>query len=108
MKYMVFAIVDFSKSNQSEKPSKEKQQKIFSKWNKWAEDFKDNQVDMGSHLMNGKKFNKEGLLNEDVSNIAGYMIIKAENVEEAHEVLVASPLFDGSVPVSYEIFESPM
>ena len=107
-KFLVFGYFDKNKFDPSTEPSQEERQAIFAKWGTWAEEYKENVVDMGSPIMNGMKISKDKLSDEGVSKISGYMIIRANDVNHAQEVLGKSPLFDGGHAMSYEIFESMM
>lgn len=65
-------------------------------------------VSMGSPLINGLIINKDGPNGESKSNLAGYMIIKANDVSHAMELLNKSPLFGKGHGQNYELFECIM
>ena len=84
-----------------EKPSPEKMEQMFAKFNAWKETFRENIVDMGGKLGEGKVVTTEGITDGPFSEtkevVGGFMIVAAENVDEAVEVARQSPgVFAGS------------
>lgn len=85
-----------SESGKCEKPSPAQMEESFAKFNAWREKFKDNIVDMGGALKDGGKIvTSEGVTDgpfvEVKEIIGGYMMIQAENMEEAVAVVAESP-----------------
>lgn len=69
---------------------------MYAKFNAWKEKFQDNLVDLGSPLKSdGSVVSSEGATDgpfaETKEIIGGYMIISADNLEEAKEVVRESP-----------------
>ncbi len=79
-----------------EKPSPAQMEAMFAKFNAWKEKFADNIVDMGGKLTGGGKIvTSEGATDgpfvEAKEVVGGFMIIEAENMEKAMEVVRESP-----------------
>lgn len=107
-KYIVFGYRNHSNMNPSEEPSKEERNIIMNKWRLWMEEMGDLLISIGSPLINGKAIDSTGILDKEVSNLSGYMMIKAENEIHAVELLNLSPLFGKGHGQDYEIFECIM
>ena len=106
--YIVFGFTDESTVNPADEPTQEDRQEIFAKWRIWAEKMGDKLVSMGSPLIHGVRIDGDGVQPGDVSDLAGYMIIKAENHEHAATLLQQSPLFRKGHGQKYELFECVM
>lgn len=78
-----------------EKPSPAQMEEMYAKFNAWKEKFKDNIVDMGGKLGEGKMVTSEGVSDgpfaETKEVIGGFMIVSAESLEEAIEVASGVP-----------------
>ena len=76
-------------------PSPAQMEEMYSKFNAWKEKFQENIVDMGGKLGGGKIVSSEGVTDgpfvEAKEVVGGYMIVSAESVEEALEVVRESP-----------------
>lgn len=107
-KYIVFGYTDIDTVDLSMEPTKEERQEIYTRWLNWKEEIGPLLVSLGSPLTNGVNISKEGLEEGKTSDLSGYMIIKAENPEHAHEILSKSPLFDKGHGQKYELFECVM
>lgn len=88
-------------SEKNEAPSSAQMEEMFAKFNAWKEKFKDNIVDMGGKLGEGKVVTTEGETDgpfvETKEIVGGYMIVSAENMDEAVEVARQSPgVYPGS------------
>ncbi len=86
-----------------EKPSPAQMEQMYAAFNAWKDKFKDNIVDMGGKLMGaGKIVSSEGATDgpfvEAKEVIGGFMIVKADTIEEAVECAQQSPgtAFPGS------------
>ena len=70
-------------------------EQMYAKFNAWKEKFADNIVDLGGKLGGGKVVTSEGATDgpfiEAKEVIGGFMIVSAENMEEAVEVARQSP-----------------
>ena len=97
-KYLVLGRFQQSPSSGSgDKPSPEQMQQMFAAFTEWKEKFKDNIVDMGDKLVgDGKVVSASGVVDgpypEAKELIGGYMILAADSVEGAIEVVKASPM----------------
>ncbi len=85
----------------SEAPSPAQMEEMFAKFNAWKEKYKDNIVDMGGKLGDGKVVTTEsatdGPFVEAKEVVGGYMIVSAESMDEAVEVARQSPgVYPGS------------
>jgi len=82
-------------ADDSQKPSPEQMQQMYAKFSAWQEQFKDNIVDMGGRLGDGKLVKHEaqtdGPLVEVKELVGGYMIVSGETLEEAIEVARQCP-----------------
>ncbi len=98
-----------SPSGKCEPPSPSQMEAMYAKFNAWKEKFEDNIYDMGGKLgSEGKVVSQEkvidGPFTEIKEIIGGYMIIEAENMEQAIAVVQESPGV-GSPESSVEIRE---
>jgi hypothetical protein len=71
-------------------------EQMYAAFNAWKEKFKDNLVDLGGPLNQGGKIVTsesvtDGPFVESKELIGGYMIISAESIDEAIEVVRESP-----------------
>lgn len=107
-KYIVFGYNNLEKHDPSKEPTKEERQKIYQGWMEWQKEMGELLVSMGSPLINGKAINSKGVVDTKVSNLSGYMIIKAEDENHALELLNKSPLFGDGHGQNYELFECIM
>lgn len=80
---------------QATAPSPAQMEEMYASFNAWSEKFKDNIVDMGGRLMSGSVVTKDtvtdGPFAEAKEVVGGYMIVRAENLEEAIQVAQESP-----------------
>lgn len=107
-KYIVFGFTNVETFNKSEEPTQQERELIFKQWMEWKDELGELLVSMGSPLINGVALNDTGILDDNVSNLSGYMIIKAENQKHAYELLNKSPLFQRGHGQKYELFECIM
>jgi hypothetical protein len=80
----------------SEKPSPAQMQEMYAKFNAWKEKFQEKIVDIGGKLKGGGKIvtskgATDGPFVEAKEVIGGYMIVSAESMEEAIELVRQSP-----------------
>ena len=82
-------------SGQQQKPSPAQMEAMFAKFNAWKDKFKDNIVDLGGKLGDGKVVTSERATDGpfiEVKEIAGgFMILTADSLEEAVAVAQQSP-----------------
>ncbi len=97
MKKFVLITVGF------EKPTPE----IMKEWMAWFQSIGDRIVDQIG-LMNGTEVTKEGMkdLEMDKNALTGYLVIKAENKEEAIEIAKKCPMISSTLV--YEAMEQKM
>ncbi len=81
--------------NPGQKPSPAQMEEMYAKFNAWREKFKDNIIDMGGKLGGGKVVTAEaetdGPFVEAKEIAGGYMIVEADNLEQAVRVAQESP-----------------
>ena len=81
--------------NEDEAPSPAQMEEMYAKFNAWREKFDENITDLGGKLGDGKVVTSEGATDgpfvEAKEVVGGYMIISADNIEEAVEVARESP-----------------
>lgn len=79
----------------AEKPSPAEMQEMYAKFDAWQETFKENLVDLGGRLGDGRVVAAEsatdGPFVEIKELVGGYMIVSAESLDEAIEVARACP-----------------
>jgi hypothetical protein len=91
-----YLCIQRSQSGKCEPPSPSQMEAMFAKFNAWKEKFGENILDMGGKLnMEGKVVRHDnatdGPFVEAKEIIGGYMIISADSMEEAMEVVNESP-----------------
>ena len=76
-------------------PSPAQMEEMYAAFNAWSEKFKDNIVDMGGRLMAGSVVTKDAVTDgpfaEAKEVVGGYMIVRADSLEEAVLVAQESP-----------------
>lgn len=79
----------------AEKPSPAQMQEMYSKFGAWMTKFKDNLADPGGKLGSGKLVTvdeaKDGPFVEVKELVGGYMIVSADNIDEAIQVARECP-----------------
>lgn len=79
-------------SPDAEKPSPSQMQEMYARFGAWQAKFKDNLVDMGGKLGQGKVVaTTDGPFVEVKELVGGYMIVEAATLEEAAEVARECP-----------------
>ena len=91
-----YLCIQRSTPGKQEPPSPAQMQDMYAAFNTWKEKFKDNIVDMGGRLKPGGKIVTssgitDGPFIEAKEIIGGYMVIAAENYEQALEIARQSP-----------------
>ena len=69
----------------------EQQAKAMEMWVQWAKSCGDKLVDLGSPLMNSQQMIPGGKSKDSDSDIVGYSILEAENMDEAKSLLQKHP-----------------
>ncbi len=83
----------------------EEQAKGMEAWMQWAQKCGDKLVDLGSPLMNGQQINPDGKSKNSTKNVAGYSILKAENIEAAKGLLKGHPHLAWNAACTIEVHE---
>lgn len=82
-------------TQESERPSPAQMQEMYAKFGAWQEKFKENLVDMGGRLGDGKLVTvdtpTDGPFVEVKELVGGYMIVSADDLEGAIEVARGCP-----------------
>ena len=82
-------------SDESDNPSPADMQAMYARFGEWQRRFEKNLVDLGGKLAEGRLVTAEGQTDgpfvEVKELVGGYMIVEAENLEEAIEVASACP-----------------
>ena len=88
-----------------ENSSPDEMKKGMEPWMEWAKKCGDALVDLGTPLGNGMKITKEGAMSSE-SDVSGYSVLQAENIEEATKLLLGHPHVMWAEGCSVEVFES--
>ena len=76
-------------------PSPSQMEEMYAKFNDWKEKFQENIVDMGGKLGGGKTVRFDGATDgpfvESKEVVGGYMVISAESLEEAEQIVRELP-----------------
>lgn len=88
-----------NESGGCEKPSPSEMEAMYAKYQAWQDKFADNILDMGGALSSeGATIKadevKDGPFIELKEIVGGYMLLTAENLQEAVEVIKASPMVE--------------
>lgn len=91
-----YLCIQRSNGGKCEPPSPDQMEQMFAKFNAWKEKFKDNIVDMGGKLApDGKVVDSQSVSDgpfvESKEIIGGFMIVQADSMEQAMEVVRESP-----------------
>ena len=78
-----------------EEPSASQMDEMYAKFQQWQEKFANNIEDMGGKLGNGKVVNGDGVVDGPFTEVkeivGGYMLIRADNVDEAVQITSECP-----------------
>ncbi len=91
-----YLCIQRSGTGKCEPPSPSQMEQMYAKFNAWKDKFKDNIIDMGGKLQNeGKIVTSDGISDgpfiEAKEVIGGFMIIAADSMEEALQVVQEGP-----------------
>src|SRR5438477_7126242 len=91
-----YLCIQRSQPGKGAKPSPAQMQEMYAKFNAWKEKFKDRIVDMGGQLKAGGKIvTSEGATDgpfvEAKEVVGGFMIVSAQSMEEATQVVRECP-----------------
>jgi YCII-related domain len=76
-------------------------------WPEWFKGLGDKLVDRGSPMTNGFVVNSDGSTSETAANFNGYSIIRADDREQALELLRDHPFLSHGREYTIEVFEVP-
>jgi hypothetical protein len=76
-------------------------------WPEWFAAAGDALVDRGSALMNGMSLRAEGDQTQSQLGINGYSVLRADSLQQLHELLSSHPYLALGAEYSIEIFETP-
>ena len=84
-----------SETNADSKPSPAQMEEMYAKFTAWKDKYQDKITDMGGKLGEGKMVTPgtitDGPFAEAKEIVGGYMIVTAENIDEAAQVALESP-----------------
>ena len=90
-----YLCIQRSQSGPCEQPSPAQMEEMFAKFNAWKEKFQNNLADLGGKLGGGKVVTAAGATDgpfvEAKEIVGGYMIVEAESLDEAIQVVRESP-----------------
>ena len=75
-------------------------------WMQWARNCGDKLIDLGSPLMNGQQLTPGGTGRNSESDIVGYSILQADNMEQAKALLQSHPHLGWNADCSIEVHET--
>lgn len=104
-KFIVIYYAPASAVEQMSKASPEDMKKGMEPWMAWAQKVGDKMVDLGTPLGNGQKVTKSGATASD-SQVNGYSILQAEDMDGAVEMLKGHPHLDWAEGCEIEVYES--
>ncbi|MFC2082418.1 YciI family protein [Candidatus Bipolaricaulota bacterium] len=84
----------------------EERAKGMEAWMDWAKGIGDGLVDMGAPLANGQLLSPDGTSKKSGTDVAGYSILQAENMEEAKKLLAGHPHLAWNAACSIEVYET--
>ena len=76
-------------------------------WPEWFSQLGDALVDIGSPMMLGHTAHPDGSVSQGASNINGYTLVRADDLDAVRALLHDHPLWRASGEHSIEIFEVP-
>jgi hypothetical protein len=107
-KFMVLYLATISAQEQMQNMSAEDMKKGMEPWMEWAKKCGENLVDFGTPLINGQRLTKSGSSPSD-SNIAGYSVLQANDIEGAKALLEGHPHLKWMEGAGIDVFElAPM
>ena len=86
-------------------PTPEEKEAGMKEWFAWKDSMGDSLVDFGSPLSYGSRLDPDGTSKESTTNVAGYSIIQANDIEEAKELLKSHPHLNWNATCDLEVHE---
>ena len=104
-KFMVIYYAPAEVAKKMDGATLEQMEEGMKPWMEWAKQVGSGMVDLGTPLGNGKKVTKSGAISAD-SQVNGYSILQAENIDAAVEMLKNHPHLNWAQGCEIEVFES--
>ena len=104
-KFMVLGYATLEAYEYMKTVTDEQRKQMLDDWFRWKEEVGDQLQDMGSPLMQGTVISPKGNRVPVSGNLAGYMMIQADDMDAAIALLESSPLYDSGPGNTYEIYE---
>jgi len=93
-------------TQQTAESSPEEMEKGMEAWMDWAQACGDKLVDFGSPLSNGVTLQPDGGSKRSKSQVCGYSILRAEDLEQAKQLLTGHPHLAWDSSCEIEVHES--
>lgn len=94
-KFMILYLAPMDAMKQMANSTPEDQKKGMDEWMNWAQKCGDKLVDMGTPLANEQLLTPDGKTKQSNTEVTGYSILQAENMEEAKDLLKGNPHISG-------------
>lgn len=104
-KYMVMSYMSTEAMLTMKERTQDDRQDTMAAWMTWKENYSEHVIDMGAPLFGGVTVKADGKTTPSDKNVAGYMIIAAETLDQAITLLQKSPLFDYTDGCDIELHE---
>ena len=104
-KYLITYHMNDEAMAEAMKGTPESREEGMKPWFTWKEQMGESLLDFGSPLMGSKTISPDGSLGQSSREMAGYSMIKAENMEEATELLKDHPHLKWNAGCNLELHE---
>jgi len=105
-KFVVLYHAPVDAVTQTASATPEQQAKGMEMWMQWAKKCGNKLVDLGSPLANGQQLTPGGKSKSSGSDIVGYSILQADNMDDAKSLLQAHPHLGWNADCSIEVHET--
>jgi len=105
-KFVVLSHVTPAAMSRMSNKTPEEAQEGMKLWFAWKEKYGPQVIDLGTPLFGGVKVLPDGSTEPSKKELACYMMIGAESLVDAIELLMDSPLFDDSEGCEIEVHEA--
>jgi len=105
-KYIVTYHAPITLMQQTGESTPEEMEKGLEAWMAWAQKCGDKLVDFGTPLANGVMLKPDGGSQSSESQVCGYSILQAEDLEEAKQLLRGHPHLEWNSACAIEVHES--
>jgi len=103
-KFIVIYHMSESAAEKTKNSTPEEMAEGMKPWMAWAAKCGDALIDMGTPLGGGQKLTQSGSTDSD-SNVVGYSILQAENMDEAKKLLDGHPHLEWDAGCAIEVHE---